>query len=119
MDYLKKFLRTALLLVGAMLVLFFFLVLVLQTRYGYLHASEKCDYKDITYTEYLACITKTKAPVINAYAKCRLAGVHRDFNGQKYTRYCVYRCDDSTIEYLEEPDNRGCKVDRILLKTAI
>ena len=120
MDYLKKFLRTALLLVGAMLVLFFFLILVLQTRYGYLHASEKCNGLELTYTQYLTCISKTNLPQMNAYAKCRLVGVHRDYSNEgKYIRFCVYRCDNNSMEYLVEPDNRGCEVDKILFKTAI
>ena len=105
MDYLKKFLRTALLLVGAMLVLFFFLVLVLQTRYGYLHAHEK----------------QSNLPQLNAYAKCKLVGIEDNFNvsNKKYMRYCVYRCDDRSMEFLVKPNNRGCKDNRTLYKTAI
>ena len=57
---------------------------------------------------------------MNAYAKCRLIGVHRDYSDEgKYIRFCVYRCDNNSMEYLVEPDNRGCEVDKILFKTAI
>ena len=119
MNYLKKFLRTALILVGAMLVLFFILILALQTRYGYLHASEKCNGLELTYTQYLNCISKTNLPQMNAYAKCRLVGVQRDFTNGEYVRFCVYRCDNNTMERLIKPDARGCEVDKILFKTAI
>ena len=56
---------------------------------------------------------------MNAYAKCRLVGVQRDFTNGEYVRFCVYRCDNNTMEYLIEPDARGCEVDKILFKTAI
>tara|TARA_B100001939_G_scaffold65969_1_gene54860 strand:+ start:1500 stop:1832 length:333 start_codon:yes stop_codon:yes gene_type:complete len=105
LDYLKKLIKNLALIAAIIVGLFFVLILILQTRYGYLHASE---------------INKTNIPQINAYSQCRLVGVHRDYNGQKYVRYCVYRCQDSSLEYLEEPDHRGgCELDKnkILIKT--
>ena len=120
LDYLKKLIKTILFTIGMMLVLFFFLILILQTRYGYLHASENCDSTELSFKEHLACISKTNIPFMNAYSQCRLVGIHRDYNGEKYVRFCVYRCQDSSLEYLKEPDHRGgCEVNRILIKTAI
>ena len=119
MDYLKKFLRTALLLVGYASIIFLLNTCIANTL-RYLHASERCNGLELTYTQYLACISKTNLPQMNAYAKCRLVGVHRDYSNEgKYIRFCVYRCDNNSMEYLVEPEDRGCEVDKILFKTAI
>ncbi len=56
---------------------------------------------------------------MSVHAKCRLVGVHRGFTEGKYIRFCVYRCDNNSIEYLVEPDKRGCEIDRLLYKTVI
>jgi len=120
LDYLKKLIKNLALITAIIVGLFFVLILILQTRYGYLHASEKCDSTELSFKEHLACISKTNIPIMNAYSQCRLVGIHRDYNGEKYVRFCVYRCQDSSLEYLKEPDHRGgCEVDRILIKTAI
>ena len=66
LDYLKKLIKTILFTIGMMLVLFFFLILILQTRYGYLHASENCDSIELSFKEHLACISKTNIPIMNA-----------------------------------------------------
>ena len=73
-----------------MLVLFFFLILILQTQHGYLHASENCDSIELSFKEHLTCISKTNIPQMNAYAKCRLVGVHRDYTTAKSMYDSVY-----------------------------
>ena len=56
---------------------------------------------------------------MNAYAKCRLVGVHRDYSNEANTYAFVYT-DVITIQWniSVEPEDRG-EVDKILFKTAI